>query len=56
MRSTLLGTVLFLVLYVAICTLLFNWAFSTHWPAYLTTGLLYFVLNEVLRRRTAKSA
>ena len=51
MRASLTGTLLFVVMYVLVCALMFGWSIRTHWVQYLLTAILYFAVSEIVRRQ-----
>jgi hypothetical protein len=50
MRSSLIGTLVFMALYIGVSWALFGWGPSTHGRLYVLTALLYLAVTEAMRR------
>ena len=50
MLSSLIGTLVFMTLYIGVSWALFGWGPHTHGRLYVLTALLYFAVTEAMRR------
>ena len=56
MRSSLIGTLLFVVVFAGVNAIVFGWSPAANWRLYGITTILYFAVNEAIRRTGASSA
>lgn len=53
MRSSIVGTCLFIALYATVSHFVFRWTVGANWKLFLLTAILHFGVSEVVRRRAA---
>ena len=51
MRSSVIGTFVFIAIYIGVCSLLFGWTPASSWRLFAVTALLHFAVTEFVRRR-----